>query len=193
LLARWVLARGGLSPEEVVWLEAEASSAVAALRAGQLDALVQFEPVMSALEQRGEVRIISDTRTLKGTAEVFGGPMPASCLHASADFVQRHPATCQALVHAMVHALKWLQTAGPGDMLKTVPESHLLGDRALYLTAFNKVREAISPDGMMSPEAARNLLRVMAVADASLRLERLDIERVYTNEFARRAKERFRA
>lgn len=193
LLARWVLARAGLSPDDVVWVEVDAGSAVAALRAGQLDALAQFEPVMSTLEQRADVRIISDTRTLKGTAEVFGGPMPTSCLHASVDFVQRHPATCQALTNAMVHALKWLQTAGPGDMLKTVPDSHLLGDRALYLSAFNKVREAISPDGLMTSDAARNVLRVLSAEDPSLRLDRLDIERLYTNDFARRAKERFRA
>ena len=193
LLARLVLARAGLTLDEVVLVELDAASAVAALRLGQVDALAQMEPVMSTLEQRAEVRIISDTRTLKGTVEVFGGPMPASCLHASAEFVQRHPSTCQALANGIVHALKWLQTAGPGDLLKAVPETYLLGDRALYLAAFTKVREAISPDGLMAPDAARNALRVLAGIDPGLRLDKIDIERAYTNEFARRAKERFRA
>ncbi len=193
LLAKLVLARAGLRPDDVALVEVGAGAAVAAIRSGQIDALAQFEPVMTTLEQRAEVRIVSDTRTLKGTVEAFGGPMPASCLHAPTEFVQRHPATCQALANGIVHALKWLQTAGPGDLLKAVPEGYLLSDRALYLAAFNKVREAISPDGLMPPEAARHALRVLASMDAGLRPERIDVERAYTNEFARRAKGRFRA
>jgi len=35
--------------------------------------------------------------------------------------------------------------SGPSDIIKTVPEAYLLGDRALYLAAFNKVREAFLP------------------------------------------------
>lgn len=193
LMARVVIARAGLAPEDVMLIEAEASAAVTALRVGQLDALAQFEPVMSTLEQRAEVRIIFDTRTLKGTVDVFGGPMPASCLHAPTEFVLRHPNTCQALVNGIVHALKWLQTAGPGDMIKAVPEAYLLEDRAIYLAALNKVREAISPDGLLAPEAARNALRVLIQSGPALKLEKMDVERAYTNDFARRAKDRYRA
>jgi NitT/TauT family transport system substrate-binding protein len=193
LLARRVLAQAGLKSDDVVWVDIGSAAAVPALRSGQLDALVLWEPAISTLEQKAEVRIVADTRTLKGTAEVFGGPMPSTCLHASADFMQRHPATCQALANGIVHALKWLQTAGPGDILKTVPEAYLLGDRALYLAAFNKVRETLSLDGLLAPEAARNAMRVMAASEPGLRLDKLDVERTYTNEFARRAKERYRA
>ncbi len=85
------------------------------------------DPVMTMLEQKGDVKIISDTRTLKGTHDVFGGPMPAACFYSHADFVQKNPNTCQALANAIVHGLKWLQTAGPSDIIKTVPESYLLG------------------------------------------------------------------
>lgn len=193
LLVGRVLARSGLKLDDVVWVDVEPAAAVLALRSGQLDALVQWEPAISTLEQKAEVRIVADTRTLKGTTDVFGGPMPSTCLHAPSEFVQKHPGLCQALAHGVVHALKWLQTAGPGDILKTVPESYLLGDRALYLAAFGKVRETISPDGLLAPEAARNVLRVLGLSNGSPRLERLDIERTYTNEFARRAKDRFRA
>jgi NitT/TauT family transport system substrate-binding protein len=82
-------------------------------------------------------------------------PMPAACLYAHGEFVQKNPNTCQALANAIVHGLKWLQTAGPGDIIKTVPESYLLGDRALYLASFNKVREAIALDGIVPEDGAR--------------------------------------
>jgi hypothetical protein len=50
--------------------------------------------------------------------------MPAGCLYApDHDFVQKHPNTCQALATAIVQGLKWMQTAGPSDIIKTVPEA----------------------------------------------------------------------
>ena len=194
MLASLVLARGGVQASDVTFVDVgSASDALAALRSGQIDAICNTDPVMTMLEQRGEVRLISDTRTLKGTQEVFGGPMPAGCLYASAEFVQKNPNTCQALTNAIVRSLKWLQTAGPADILKTVPEAYLLGDRALYLASFNKIREAISLDGMVSEGAARTALTALASLDAGIKPQKIDLAKTYTNGFARRAKERFQA
>ena len=95
--------------------------------------------------------------------------------------------------NAIVHGLKWLQTAGPGDIIKTVPESYLLGDRALYLASFNKVRESISLDGLIPEDGARTALRALASFDPSVKADKIDISKTYTNEFARRSKERFKA
>jgi NitT/TauT family transport system substrate-binding protein len=91
----------------------------------------------------------------------------------------------------MVYALKWLQTAGPGDIIKTVPEAYLLGDRALYLTAFNKVREAISPDGLMPDDGPRTVLKALAGFDAGIRADKIDLARSYSNEFVKKVKDPF--
>ncbi len=194
MVANQVLARGGLGPSDFSLVTVgSAWDALLALRMGHVDALSNTDPVMTQLEQRSEVRIIGDTRTLKGTREVFGGPMPASCLFASQDFITRHPATCQALAHGIVHALKWLQTAGPSDIIRTVPEPYLLGDRALYLAAFMRSREAISPDGLIPEEGVLTAIRAVASADPSIRGEGIVPARTFTNEFARRSKDRFKA
>ena len=42
----------------------------------------------------------------------------------------------QALANAIVRADKWIQAAGPSEIIATVPESFLLGDRAVYIDAF---------------------------------------------------------
>lgn len=107
-------------------------------------------------------------------------------------FPAKNPGTCQALSNAIVHALKWLQTAGPSDLIKTVPEHYFQGDRALYLASFLKSRESISPDGLMPADGAQAALRALSAMD-SLRVERILTGRSYTNEFARRAKDRFKA
>ena len=194
MVANLVLSRAGIKASDVSYVGVgTAAGALAALRSGQIDAMSNTDPVMTMLEQKGDVKIISDTRTLKGTLEVFGGPMPAACLYAPTEFVQKNPNTCQALANAIVHGLKWLQTAGPSDIIKTVPESYLLGDRALYLASFNKVREAISPDGILPDEGARTAVRALASFDPSVRPEKIDLAKTYTNDFARRAKDRFKA
>ncbi|TFZ09011.1 ABC transporter substrate-binding protein [Ramlibacter humi] len=194
MIANLVLARAGLKPADVSFVGVgTASGALAALRSGQIDAMSNTDPVMTMLEQKGDVKIISDTRTLKGTQEVFGGPMPAACLYTHAEFVQKNPNTCQALANAIVHGLKWLQTAGPSDIIKTVPDAYLLGDRALYLASFNKVREAISLDGVIPEEGTRTALKALASFDPAVKADKIDLAKTYTNDFARKAKERFKA
>jgi NitT/TauT family transport system substrate-binding protein len=194
MVANLVLSRAGLKASDVSFIGVGTSAgALAALRSGQIDAMSNTDPVMTMLEQKGDVRIISDTRTLKGTQDVFGGPMPAACLYAPLEFVQKNPNTCQALANAIVRGLKWLQTAGPSDIIKTVPEAYLLGDRALYLASFNKVREAIALDGLLPEEGAKTALKALASFDPGVKEGKIDLGKTYTNDFARRAKEKFKA
>ncbi|MDO9405803.1 MAG: ABC transporter substrate-binding protein [Polaromonas sp.] len=194
MLASLVISRAGLKPADVSFVGVGTTeSALTALRTGQIDAISNTDPVMTMLEQKGDVRIISDTRTIKGTLEIFGGSMPAACLYAPQEFIQKNPNTAQALANAIVHGLKWLQTAGPGDIIKAVPESYFLGDRALYLASFNKVRESISLDGILPEDGPRTALRALASFDPQVKPERIELGKTFTNEYARRAKEKFKA
>jgi NitT/TauT family transport system substrate-binding protein len=194
MMANLLLSRSGLSASDVSFIGVGTSAgALTAMRSGQIDAMCNIDPVMTMLEQKGDIKIISDTRTLKGTLEVFGGMMPAACLYTSQEYVEKNPNTCQAMANAIVHGLKWLQTAGPADIIKTVPESYLLGDRGLYLAAFNKVRESISLDGIMPAEGPRTALKALESFDPKIKGDKIDLSKTYTNEFAKRAKDRFKA
>ena len=194
MMANLVLSRAGIKAGDVSFIGVGTSAgALTALRSGQIDAICNIDPVMTMLEQKGDVRIVFDTRTLKGTREVFGGAMPAGCLYAPLEFVQKNPVTAQALTNAMVHALKWLQTAGPSDIIKTVPESYLLGDRGLYLASFEKVREALALDGLFPDDGGKTALRALASFDSTLKADKIDLSKTWTNQFAARAKARYKA
>lgn len=194
MVSNLVLSRGGLKAADVSYVGVGTSAgAIAAVRSGQIDAICNTDPIMTMLEQKGEVKIISDTRTLKGTQDVFGGLMPAACFYAHAEFVKNNPNTCQALTNAVVRGLKWLQTAGPSDIIKTVPETYLLGDRALYLASFNKIREAIALDGLIAEEGAKTALRALASFDPAVKAAKIELGRTYTNDFALRAKDKYKA
>ncbi len=191
-VAHAALSRAGLRLGDMGFVSVGTpAGALAALRAGQIDAISYTDPLITQLEQRGELRVMADTRTLQGTVQACGGEMPASCLYASPEFVQKHPATTQAVAFAVVRALKWLQTAGLSDLLKIVPEVYFAGDRALYLAAFARMREAIAIDGVISPVGVRNTLDAMRSAEPLLRMETIDPAKCFTNVFAIKAKQRF--
>jgi NitT/TauT family transport system substrate-binding protein len=166
--------------------------AVAAIRAGQVDAVSNLDPVITILQRGGDIRIISDTRDPLESEKVFGGPMPAACLYAPVPFVEKNPNTAQALANAIVRANKWIQQAGPSDVIKVVPESYLLGDRAVYIDAFLKAKSALSPDGLIPEAGSTTALRALVSVDETLARATLDLKANYTNEFARKANAKYK-
>jgi NitT/TauT family transport system substrate-binding protein len=191
-MANFVLAKAGLKPSDVSIIGVGASNgAVAAMRAGQIDAISNLDPVITLLQRSGDLKIISDTRILAEADKVFGGPMPAGCLYAPQAFIDRHPATTQALANALVRADKWIQSAGPADIIKAVPESYLLGDRAVYIDAFLACKGALSPDGTIPEGGAATAIRALQSIDESLKGVKFDPAAAYTNEFVKRANQKY--
>ena len=193
-VAGMVLRRAGVSDSEVQFVALEESrAAVSALRSGLVDAICHSDLVITELEQGGDLRVVADLRTLRDSRELLGGPWASGCLSAPIAFVSANAPQIQALTNGMVHALKWLQTAGPSDLIKAVPEAYFQGDRALYLAAFSRAREAWSPDGLMPDQGPANVARVLGSMSESSGFGRLELAQTATNEFARRAKAKYKA
>jgi len=193
-VARMILLRAGVSDSEVQFRPlTEPRAAVNAWRSGQIDAICHSDLAITELEQGGDLRVVSDLRTLRGSTELFGGPWASGCLSVPPAAVSANAPQVQALASGLVHALKWLQTAGPSDLIKAVPELYFQGDRALYLAAFSRAREAWSPDGLMAAEAPATIARSLGELSESSGLGRLSLPQTFTNEFARRAKAKFKA
>lgn len=192
VMVNFVLAKAGLKPSDVSIIGVGASSgAVAAMRSGQIDAISNLDPVITLLQRSGDLKIVTDTRVVKEADQVFGGPMPAGCLYAPQAFLDRHPNTVQALTNAIVRANKWIQRAGPSDIVKAVPESYLLGDRAVYIDAFLAAKGALSPDGSIPEAGAETALRALRSIDESLNNVQFDLKAVYTNDFVKKANAKY--
>jgi len=192
IVANFVLAKVGVKPNEVSIIGVGAGSgAVAAMRSGQIDAISNLDPVITLLQRSGDLKVVTDTRVVADADKLFGGPMPAGCLYAPDTLIQRNPNTIQALTNALVRADKWIQAAGPSDIVKAVPESYLLGDRAVYIDAFLAAKGALSLDGMIpeaGPETAR---RALASIDPEIAAAKMDLAAVYTNEFVKKANAKY--
>ncbi|MGZ5238059.1 MAG: ABC transporter substrate-binding protein [Caldimonas sp.] len=192
VLANFVLAKAGLKPGDVSIIGVGAGSgAVAAMRAGQIDAISNLDPMITLLSRSGDLKILSDTRVVAEADRVFGGPMPSGCLYTQQSFLDKNPATAQALANAIVRADKWIQKAGAGDIIKAVPENYLLGDRAVYVDAILAAKGALSVDGMIpeaGPETAR---RALASIDPEIAAAKIDLAAIWTNEYVKRANAKY--
>jgi len=113
--------------------------------------------------------------------------MPAASLYSPIEFVRKNPNTVQALTNAMVRALIWMQDASPQQILATVPEEYTLGNKAMYLFAYNNVKTAYSKDGLFDEAGAKTTLKALASSNPKLVPSEIRLADTYTNEFVKKA------
>jgi NitT/TauT family transport system substrate-binding protein len=183
-----LLSKVGLTSDDVSIIGVGTSAAaVAAIQTGEIDAIINSDPVMTKLETDNSVTVIAETRTEKGTMDLFGGPYPEAGLYATAEFIARNPNTIQALTNAIVRAELWMQKATVDDIAANVPAEHMLGDKELYLASYRKMREAHAPDGQITKEGAQIVLNVLAAFLPEVKAANIKVEDTYDNRFVENA------
>jgi sulfonate transport system substrate-binding protein len=189
-----LMVEGGLKANDASFIGVGTSSGViAAVKSGEIDAVSNIDPVITMMEKAGDIVVVADTRTEEGTRKVMGfSDLPAAALYAPIDFVKKNPNTVQALTNAIVRALLWLRTATPDQVADTVPPDYLLGDRALYIASYVKFKDAISPDGLFTPEGATNTLKFLAAFNPSIKPAEIKLGQTFDNSFTEKALAKYR-
>jgi NitT/TauT family transport system substrate-binding protein len=188
LFVKQVLALGGLKSSDVSLISVgQAAGAVATVRSGQVDAIANTDPVMSILEQSGDVRIIADGRTEAGSKVVYGGNYPTGALYAHEDFIKKNPRTIQAMTNATVRALRYLNGATPEQVMKALPKEFANGDQKTFLLALKTMLPTYSTDGMFPADGGAIVRKALSTIDANVRDAKLDLSQTYTNEFVKQA------
>jgi sulfonate transport system substrate-binding protein len=162
-------------------------AAVEAMKRGDLDAIANFDPVITRLQQDDAIRIVADTRFPRVNYELFGGTNPAAVLYASQDFVAANPDTVQALVNALYKTLKWIATATTDEIVGTVPTDYFLGDRDIYVRSLRSNLLVYSKTGMITPQGMSSALAMLAAFDPELAGARLDLRKTFDDRFIKRA------
>src|SRR3954466_5358579 len=192
MVVNHLLAKGGLTSNDVSIIGVGTSAgAVAAIEKGEIDAIINSDPVMTKLETDNSVTVIAETRTSKGTQDLFGGPYPEAGLYATAEFIAKNPNTVQALTNSIVRAELWMQKATVDDIAANVPPEHMLGDKELYLASYRKMRESHAPDGLITREGAQIVLNVLAAFLPEVKAANIKVEDTYDNHFVEAALKKF--
>jgi NitT/TauT family transport system substrate-binding protein len=187
-MALQLMAKSGLKPDDASFLGVGATAtAVAAVKRGEIDAIVNTDPAVALLQREGLIKIVADTRTRDGTREVYGGIYPAAVMYATPAFIDKNPRTMRALVNAFVRGLAFMQSHSPEEIAAVVPEDYALGDKPLYIQAIKNSLPMYSRDGRFSNEGAETAYRVLKAFDPAVRDAKIDLGTTYTDQFVEQA------
>ena len=189
-----LLVKAGLKATDVSIVGVGAGAgAVAAMEKGEIDALVNLDPVVTRLESTGKFVAVVDTRTEKGMQEVYGGDYMAAVIYVTDEFVKKYPNTVQAVVNAIVRADKWIAKATPQEIVDLMPDTYKAGNPALYKQGLEKNLAGYSKDGMMSLGAAENVYKVLDRFEPSvMKAGKIDLASTFDNSFVTKANARYK-
>ena len=184
----YLMSKAGLKPTDASYIGVGIGpSAVAAMKKGEIDAISNLDPMMTKLEQEGDIKVVADSRTEEGTRAIFGGSNPAAVLYARQDFIDKNPNTMQALVNAFHKTLQWLEKATPEQIAATVPEEYFLGDKALYVAAVKANKPVYSLTGVIPAAGMKSAADMLLAFDEELKGANIDLAKTFDDRFVKRA------
>ncbi|MDJ1158554.1 ABC transporter substrate-binding protein [Chelatococcus sp. SYSU_G07232] len=184
----YLMAKAGANPRDAAYIGVGGGmSAVAAMQKGEIEAISNLDPVISKLEVDGTITVIADSRTEKGTKEIFGGSNPAAVVYLKQDFIEKNPKTVQAIVNAFYKSLKWLEKATPEDIAKAVPEAYWLGDKELYTRAVKASMETYSRTGVIPADGQKSALDMLKQFDPELANANVELSKTFVDSFVKKA------
>jgi NitT/TauT family transport system substrate-binding protein len=182
-LVKFLLKKNDLDPQSIPVVTAGIASVLAALEQDRVWAGVAVDPLATKLERDGIARPLYDTRTEKGTVEVFGGPWPAGGFYSTVEFLQKNPRTVQGLVNAAVRTLRFIQEHSAEEIAAAMPESFWAGDRDQYIASLRANLGMYSPDGLMPEDGPPNVLKSLSLVDGTVAEANVDLKKTYDNSF----------
>jgi NitT/TauT family transport system substrate-binding protein len=183
-MLKYLLRKHGLDPQSVPVVTAGAGTTmIAALQQGRIWAGVTLDPIATKLKKDGIAVELYDTRTEKGTLDVFGGSWPAGGIYATQEFIDGNPQIVRAVVNAAVRTLEYIRTHSAAEIAASMPEEFMPGGRDEYVESLKNNLAMFSPDGRMSEDGPANVLKTLQLVDPSLTPEKIDLSRTYTNAF----------
>ncbi|HVN34402.1 MAG TPA: ABC transporter substrate-binding protein [Casimicrobiaceae bacterium] len=187
-----LLAKDGLKPDAVSIIGVGATAgAVAIMKRGEIDAVANLDPVITMLEANGDVVPVVDTRTAKGMQDVYKGAYAAGCIYVPVDFAKKYPNTAQAVVNAMMRALRFIQNSTPDQIVASVPADYY-SDKALYKAALEKNIETFKHDGSISIEAGNNVARDLRLFDPTMQNVNVDVAKTINMTFQQKAAQKYK-
>jgi sulfonate transport system substrate-binding protein len=186
MLLTGLLQRHGVAPGSVsITAIGSASTAIAAVEHGKVDAGMIADPAFTILTRRTSgTRVLADLRTEAGVKDAFDvTTYPASVLYSKADWIAANRDTTMHLTRAIVRTLEWMHTHTPQEITEKTPKSFRGEDDALYAEAVKHSMPMFSPDGVMQASGAEAVHKLLAQSMDKVRDTPIDLSKTYTNEF----------
>jgi NitT/TauT family transport system substrate-binding protein len=190
-MAAYMMGRAGLKGDDASFIGVGVTStAVAAARRAEIDAIVSSDPMITLMESEKLVKIVADARTPDGTRAIYGGPYPGGVIYATPAYIERNPKAVQAVVNAFVRSLQWIARSSAEEIARVMPEEYALGNRPIYVRALEMSKPMFSPDGRFVPGAVETAHAVLKQFDPAVAIATVDLSKTHTDAFVNKALEK---
>lgn len=156
LIAEGLLSEEGVKNSEATYVAiGTGAAALAALKAGAVDAAITYEPDLGEIQRSGAARIALDLRRTRNEA-VFS-KLPTSSLQATSAWIDKNPDIAAKLVRAIDHANKTLQEDPKQSLAaleKLYPTMTPDSLKAMYDASRTHFRSAVTPEQYSQAAAA---------------------------------------
>ncbi len=184
VVTRYLAAGAGVAPGDYTIVPlASDTRFIEALQQGGIDAGMVEEPTATRLLSSGATRMVADMRSVEGSQRWLGGPYAGACLYMRRSWVEAHPHETAQLAHALVRALRYLNTHSAQAIADALPPELTGSDRAGYVQALAAAQPAFSRDGQMPEGAPQTVLHVLIAAGSGVTARHVDLAKTYTNDF----------
>jgi NitT/TauT family transport system substrate-binding protein len=185
---RILLAKAGLTINDVSAIAVgSGAGSAAAVHAGQVDGLINSDPVITELVRQHALVPIVDTSRDEGQNYLYGGPMAATGCFTRADFIKQHRDIVQSFVNAMVRTIKWVHTADPDKVMAAVPPEFYGSDKSDYRERFLTQRQMYTTDGIITLDQARKSYAAVVAGGRIPKTAKIDFAKTFDTSFAKRA------
>lgn len=168
------------------------------LERGEVDVMTFMEPMTTDLRNSGLVSPLYDLTSGESTARALGAPWIAQTLLFTPDFIETNPEVVQKMVNALARTLRFFNESTPEEIADALPVDYFVKkDKASVIEGIRRSKPTFASDIRFTREALGQAIDATQGApfDSSdqgvfrgrVRDVVLDVESLYTNEFADRA------
>lgn len=182
MVLEWVLRQHGIDPHKDVQIITHLAyeAAPGAFEGGMGDYIAQFEPTMTAMEQRGIGQIVA-------SLGVEGGEITYTVYHARKSFIQQHPDIIQRFTNAIYRGQLWVASHSIPEIAQVVAPFFPGMDRSVLERSLQRYKnqQTWKTTPVISRKGFDHLLEVIQAA-GELK-SRVPFDTLMTNRFAERA------
>ncbi|MGI5201917.1 ABC transporter substrate-binding protein [Spirillospora sp. CA-108201] len=191
-ITRALAVRNGVKTSDYTTVKAGAGQTfISTIENGGIDAGMTTDPTIAKLVSTGKAKVMVEMRTEDGTRKALGGLYPSSSLYMDCAYVKSHGETVQKLANAFVRTLGWIRQHKAAEIAAKMPKDYAGGDPALYEKAVGDSISMFNGDGVMKPDAAENVLKVLAQfsPEVAEKKGQINLADTYTTQFVTKAKQ----
>ena len=159
-----VIAKAGLTPNDVQIVPVGSDTMPAALEADQVVAAMGNDPYVSQLKQAGKAYFLADFTTEADTARYIGFPYQFTGLLTTADLATSKPDLTQRMVNAITRACQFIGSNTPRQVAERLPREVTGDDLEVYVLGLEHNYPALSKDCLANEAGVQNFVQSQVVA-----------------------------